>query len=265
MLWTKTSSLLLVFHVLLLVRPPHAAARSEGLQRFLRQARPITGQRTYWAGLRVPGAVGNVLGKLGLGRHVVRRRMVQVTNSDLKRLTRATSKGYLEVIFPANKGHVWFRHGEEVFDFYQGGFRCGGVRPIRSDRYGVLVKLTPGQEQRLVRQLERLKQSGGRELGPYDFSGREGLHCVSWFMRLGLDDAGHDLIHLLGGSWSPRPPGMVRFSRFMVKRARPVEAVLVYSDGQRTPSQLGRMKLQLISSRGIERAHRQMQRRSAAR
>jgi hypothetical protein len=249
----KTLLALTLFLALLGPRPADAR-----LARFMRSAKPTVAERTYCAGVPVPRfmrkLVRGVTNKLGLQRVVKQRRLVHVTNQTLDRVTKETARGYLEVVVPANKGHVYFRHGTKVFDFYQGGFRSGGVRPIRSDRYGLLVKLTRGQERRLTDYLQRLERSGGKELGTYDFTGRKGFHCVSWLMRLDLDGRGHNLMQVLG-SKSAHAPGMPNFSRFVLKRATNVEAVLVYKDTPRTASQLSRMKFQLMSNRGIVKAH----------
>jgi len=249
----KTTLALALFLTLLGASPADAR-----LSRFMRSVRPMTAERTYCAGVPVPRfmtrLVRGVAGKLGLQRYLMQRKLVQVTNDTLNRVTRATARGYLEVVFPANKGHVYFRHGTKVFDFYRGGFRCGGVRPIRSERYGMLVRLTPGQERRLTVYLEGLEASGGKELGSYDFSGRKGFHCVSWLMRLDLDGEGHNLMQVLG-SKSSHAPGMPNFSRFMLKKASGVEAVLVYRDPPKTASRLGWMRFQLMSNRGIVKAY----------
>jgi hypothetical protein len=249
----KTSLALVLLLALLGARPADAR-----LSRFMRSARPTTAEQTYCAGVRVPRfmtrLVRRAAGKLGLQRALKQRKLVQVTNATLDRVTRATAKGYLEVVVPADKGHVYFRHGTKVFDFFQGGFRCGGVRPIRSERYGLLVKLTRGQERRLTAYLKGLEASGGKELGAYDFTGRKGFHCVSWLMRLDLDGRGHNLMQVLG-SKSDHAPGMPNFSRFVLKKASGVEAVLVYGQRSRTTSQLERMKFRLMSNRGIVKAY----------
>ena len=99
-----------------------------------------------------------------------------------------------------------------------------------------------------------MEASGGKELGAYDFTGRKGFHCVSWLMRLDLDGKGHNLMQVLGSN-SAHAPGMPNFSRFLLKRAKGVEAVLVYKETPRSASQLGRMKFQLMSNRGIVKAY----------
>lgn len=232
------------------------------LRGFVSEAHPPAGQQQFFAGLRVARPVGTLLRKVGLGRWLRERPIVQVTNQTLDRFTRSTAKGYLEMVVPANKGHVFFRHGEKVYDFYQGGFRVGPVCPVGSERYGVLVRLTPEQEARLDGYLGRLERTGGKELGTYDFQGEKGHHCVSWLMRLPLDGQGRDLVGLLGGK--PRHAGgMVGFSRFMLRKARGasggagVEAVAVYND---SPRPLTRMAFDLITHRGISRAYREASR-----
>lgn len=236
-----------------------ALARGTGLARFVARQRPCEGRACYVAGLRVPRFAARLAGQLGLGRHVRERRLLQVTNRSLDAFTRATARGYLEVVVPASTGHVFFRHGDRVYDFYQGGFRTGGVRAIQRERYGMLIKLTRGQERRLTSYLDRLERTGGKELGPYDFHGREGFHCVSWLLRQPLDRRGNNLLGLLGGD-SARRPGMPGFSRFLLKRARPLEAVVLYSDARRSPSALSRARFKLMSNRQIVRQFRREQR-----
>jgi hypothetical protein len=238
-----------------------ARAEPSTLAGFVQAARPTVGQQHFVAGLKVPGPVGRLLGKLHLGRH---RQVVQVTDQTLAAFTRATARGYLEVVVPANRGHVYFRHGNEVFDFYPGGFRSGPVRPINGERYGMLIPLTADQEGRLGRYLDRLKRTGGQELGTYDFTGERGYHCVTWMLREALGGGGENLVQLLGGR-AKHGTGMPGFSRFLLKRARPVEAVVVYQNQPRTSSQLGRMKLELMSLRELVRAFRQERRDRASR
>jgi len=233
-----------------------ARAETSGFAGFVQATRPTVGQQHFVAGLKVPGPVGRLLGKLRLGRH---RQVVQVTDQTIDAFTRATARGYLEVVVPANKGHLFFRHGNEVFDFYQGGFRCGPVRPINGERYGMLIPLTADQEGRLGRYLDRLKRTGGQELGTYDFSGERGFHCVTWVLREALGRGGENLVQLLGGK-AKHGHGMPSFSRFLLKRANPVEAVVVYQNQPRTSSQLGRMKLELMSLRELVQAYRQERR-----
>jgi len=191
------------------------------------------------------------------------RKVIQVTNKTLGKYVDSTKKGYLEVVVPANKGHVFFRYGKEVFDFYPKGFRVGTVRPIGSERYGMLIPLNKKQERRLQSYLKRLKKTGGKELGKYDFHGEEGFHCVSWMMRLAMAGKQHggskSLAEVLGGGKKIREAGMPRFSRFMLKKAAPVEAVVVYNnDGVKSQTELSRMSFALMSSRQIRRANREM-------
>jgi hypothetical protein len=228
---------------------------------FVRQCKPAVGQQHYFAGVKLARPIGRFLQRMGLGRWVHERQLVQITNSTLRRFTDETSRGYLEVVVPAKKGHVFFRHGADVYDFYQGGFRCGPVRPIGSERYGMLVRLTPEQEGRLQGYLDRLKRTGGKELGTYDFTGEKGFHCVSWLMRQPLDGKGRDLLQLLGAR-PGRGMGMPSFSRFLLRRAEPLEAVAIYNRDVRSPTQLSRMRLQLMSSREIVKAHREQRGRS---
>ena len=242
--------------VLLAHSPAHA-----DLKGFLATARPSTGQQQYFAGLRVARPVGTLLRRIGLGRWLHRRQVVQVTNQTLQSFTRTTARGYLEVVIPADKGHVFFRHGDKVYDFYQGGFRVGPVRPVGSERYGMLVRLSPSQETRLVAYFDRLERTGGKELGSYDFSGRKGFHCVSWLMRQPLDSRGANLVQLLGGK---RAGGMPSFSRFLLKRARGVEAVVVYDRDARSANQLSRMGFKLMSDRQIVDAFREQRRQARA-
>jgi hypothetical protein len=217
-------------------------ARADGLADFLQANRPTTARREF-AGCE--------------------RQLVQVTNQSLQSYVNATSRGYLEVVVPAGKGHVFFRRGNEVFDFYQGGFRVGGVRPIGSERYGLLIPLTAAQEKRIDRYLGRLKRTGGKELGEYDFHGEKGFHCVTWMMRLALDgksgEKGHNLVEVLGGK--PRDgESMPRFSRFLLRQAKPVEAVMIYNDQARTSRQLRRGRVDVVSHRELRRQFQEIQR-----
>jgi len=247
------SSLLVI---LLALAPLPSEAR--GLSDFVAKAHPNTGKQTFLGGLRVPAILKGALRRVPVVKnHLRTREVIQITNANLESFVSATSKGYLEVVVPAGKGHVYFRYGKEVFDFYPGGFRVGNVRPVGSERYGMLVPLSAGQEARLQRYLGRLKAEGGRELGAYDFNGEKGYHCVSWMMRLALEGKGRggakSLVAALGGK--PDDGGsMPRFARFMLRRASPVEAVVLYKNEERTPTQLGRMKFNLMSSRELRRA-----------
>jgi hypothetical protein len=230
---TRLSTLALVAVVTLT-----GTARADGLADFLQTSRPTTARREF-AGCE--------------------RQLVQVTNQTLQSYVDATSRGYLEVVVPAGKGHVFFRRGTEVFDFYQGGFRVGGVRPIGSERYGLLIPLTPVQEKRIDRYLGRLKRTGGKELGEYDFHGEKGFHCVTWMMRLALDGKGHNLVNALGGK--PRDgESMPRFSRFLLRQARPVDAVVIYNDQARTSRQLRRGRVDVVSHRELRRQFQETQR-----
>ena len=246
-----------LFLVLLLVLAP-LSVRARGLADFMRQAQPATGKQTFLGAVRVPRMIAGALTHVPVVKDRLRtRQIVQVTNESLAGFVEATQKGYLEVVVPAGKGHVFFRYGKEVFDFYPGGFRVGGVRPVGSERYGMLVPLSPTQEAKLQRYLGRLKATGGQELGAYDFEGEKGFHCVTWMMRLALEGKGgqdaKSLVQALGGG-SRDGASMPSFARFMLRRASPVEAVVLYKNETRTPSQLGRMKFNLMSSRELRRA-----------
>ena len=122
----------------------------------------------------------------------------------------------------------------------------------------MLVPLAPAVEARLEKYLARIKRTGGRELGNYDFHGEKGFHCVTWFMRQALGPkAGDNLVKLLGGD--ARDGGsMPRFARFMLKKARGVEAVVVYDNAKKSRSQLDRLRFQLMSSSGLRRAWREL-------
>ncbi|MCK5800666.1 MAG: hypothetical protein KAI47_25940 [Deltaproteobacteria bacterium] len=200
-----------------------------GVTTFLRAKSPTRVMRHYAFGrFRVPGLIAKGMKAVGLRGLVRDRHVMQVTNATLDAYTRATDHGYLEVVVPANRGHVYFRHAGKVFDFSDKGLRVGAVRPIKSDRYGLLVKLTPAQEARLTTYLDHMERSGGKELGNYDFHGKDGFHCVTWFMRATLGDhAGDNLVALLGGK--PKDgASMPRFSRFMLKKAKGIQTVAVY-------------------------------------
>jgi hypothetical protein len=241
----------------LLIAALCSRADARGLSDFVRSVHPTTGQQTFLGALRVPAPLTRALARVPLvGSKLRTREVVQVTNRSLEAFVQATSKGYLEVVVPAGKGHVFFRYGGEVFDFYQGGFRIGPVRPIGSERYWMLVPLTAAQERRLASYLARLKQTGGKELGAYDFEGEKGFHCVTWMLRLALEGkagGGANLVKLLGGKPADGA-SMPSFARFMLRRASPVEAVVVYKNEERTPTQLGRLRFDLMSSRALRHA-----------
>lgn len=197
-----------------------STAHGAGLENFIAKARPSTA--------------------LVRGRQVV-----HVNNQTLPSYVNATKRGYLEVVVPAGKGHVYFRHGEEVFDFGTEGLRVGAVRPIKSDRYGYLIPLTKQEEANLTGYLGRLKATGGKELGRYDFEGEKGFHCVTWMKRFALSADGRDLVKHLGGrgrDWESMP----RFARFLDKRAKGVESRVLYHDGDASERQLTK-KPKLIS------------------
>lgn len=231
-------------------------AMARGLTDFTRAARPTAARHDYLLGkYKVSPRVARSLGKMRLGGLMKRRKVLQVNNGNLKRYTEATRKGYLEVVVPAGKGHVYFRHGDQVFDFYVKGLRVGPVRKIGSERYGFLVPLSERQEVRLKAYLRHMKKTRGRELGAYDFHGDKGFHCVSWLMRLTLGKKpGENLVKVLGGK---RKDGtsLPRFANFMLKKARGVEAVVVYSDQPRSASQLRHLGLDLMTRKQLRRAH----------
>ncbi|MCC6750120.1 MAG: hypothetical protein IT371_20810 [Deltaproteobacteria bacterium] len=204
------------------------SARADGLEGFVRAERP-------------PAAVKRYGG--------TRRPILQVTNQSLQAFTRATAEGVLEAVIPKQKGHIYFRLGGTVHDFYPGGYRCGPVRPIGSERYGVLIPLTGEQQGNLARYFEDVR-SGRVELGAYDFEGLAGHHCVSWLLQARLDARGRNLLELLGGQPTDGD-GMVEFSRFLVERAQPVSSLVLYSDRVRTPRELGRERLQIITLREL--------------
>jgi hypothetical protein len=235
--------------VLVLSAVTGGRAAGAGLQEFIARQRPTVGALYYARSLRLPPRIGSPLARAGVA---ARRPVVHVDNQHLDAYVDATRSGYLEVVIPAGKGHLYFRHGTEVFDFSDAGFRVGGVRPIKSDRYGILIPLSPSQEGRLSAYLERLKATDGAELGTYDFEGEKGFHCVSWMKQLRFDDAGHTLVDLLGGSpkkWDSMP----QFAQFLLKRARGVESVVVYRDGATSPETLGEAP-DVVSLRQLRRA-----------
>lgn len=233
-----------------------AAASRAGVSGFVKAAKPTQARQHYAFGrFKVPRLIAKGMQKLGLGGQLRTRSLLQVTNQTLQQFTAATSKGYVEVVVPANKGHVFFRYGGKVFDFYPRGLRIGAVRPIGSDRYGMLVKLTPKQERRLATYLGRLERTQGAELGSYDFHGEKGFHCVTWLMRATLGKTrGDTLVKLLGGK-EKHGRSMPRFARFMLKQARGVEAVAIYKADPVSSTQLGKLNLELMSSRQLRRAH----------
>jgi len=230
-----------------------SVAAPQGVRAYLKATHAPRGAQTFAFNRRVSRFWGTIM--RSLGAKVRTRRIVQVTNKTLKRFVQDTQKGYVEVIIPANTGHVWFRVGKEVYDFHPKGFRVGQVRPIKGERYGMLAKITPAQERQLKSYLKRLKADGGRELGKYDFHGEKGLHCVTWLMRAPLGEHGESLVQLLGGT--RRDGGsMARFARFLLRRAnRSVATVALYTDQPTSPSQLRRWAFQLISGAQVRRAH----------
>lgn len=143
--------------------------------------------------------------KLTEGRPVAPRvaiRRENVTNANLAAFG-AAHQDDLEILVPAARGHVYFRVGAKVYDFSEDGLRIGGVRPISNDRYGFLVPLTPAQTERLRAHLDHLEATKAAELGPYDFNGEKGFHCVSWFNRIAIGDHGETLDEL-ARAWGAR-------------------------------------------------------------
>ena len=256
---TRTA-LIFVAAATFLVAVPAVAKPARGVAAFSRVHKPVRATQHYAFGrFKVPQFVAKGLRKVGLGKQLKTRSLLQVTNATLKQFTKATAKGYLEVVVPKGKGHVYFRYGGKVYDFYPGGLRVGEVRRIGSDRYGMLVKLAPKQEKRLRSYLKRVERTKGAELGTYDFHGDKGFHCVSWFMRAALGPKqGDNLVKLLGG----RPKdgrSMPRFARFMLKKAHGVEAVAVYKADPLSGTQLGKLRFGLMSSSQLRQAHRAAQ------
>jgi len=245
---------LLILLTVLMLHPDVAVAG--GLRDFVRSTRPVTARQDYALGrFKVPRKLARTMKKMHLGRLVRSRKVLQVNNKTLKKYTQATAKGYLEVVVPAGKGHVYFRHGNQVFDFYMKGLRVGPVRKIGSERYGFLVPLTSKQELKLKSYLRHMKKTRGKELGPYDFHGEKGFHCVSWIMRLTMGEKrGESLVKMLGGR-RKHGTSMPRFAQFMLKKAKGVEAVVVYSDKERSKTQLGRLGLELMTSNQLRKAH----------
>ena len=264
----KRTSILLGLLMVLGAGLPTAQARPRTIKQFIHNTKTNVGQQQYLGRFKVPARLGKLLGKVGfVARRMRTRKVIQVTNKTLGKYVNSTKKGYLEVVVPANKGHVFFRYGKEVFDFYPKGFRVGNVRPIGSERYGMLIPLDKKQERKIQRYLSRLKKTGGKELGKYDFHGDGGFHCVSWIMRLAMAGKQHggskNLAELLGGR-KKDGGSMPRFSRFMLKKALPVEAVVVYNnDGVKSQGELSRMGFAIMSSRQLRRANRQMNREQA--
>ena len=246
-----------------------ADARPRTVKQFIHNSGAAVGQQQFLGRFRVPARLGKLLGKVKfVAKRMRTRKVIQVTNKTLGSYVNSTKKGYLEVVVPANKGHVFFRYGKEVFDFYPKGFRVGAAtRPNGSERYGMLIPLNKKQERKIQRYLKRLKKSGGKELGKYDFHGEGGFHCVTWMMRLAMAGKQHggskDLAQWLGGR-KKDGSSMPRFSRFMLKKAAPVEAVVVYNSGNvKSRSELSRMAFDIMSSRQLRRANRQMNREQA--
>ncbi len=186
-----------------------------------------------------------------LRKWLSKRKLVHVDNKSLDGFINATKKGYLEVVIPANTGHVWFRHGEKLYDFGPKGFRVSGVREIMKERYGTLVRLDAKQEANLQHYLERLETTKGAELGLYSFKGDKGFHCASWLMRHSFGEG--NFVKMLGGT--PKDAkNMPNFSRFVVKGARNVEAVVVYNKDNLSSAKLDKQEFDIMSLQGLRKA-----------
>lgn len=242
---------------------PASALADRGLQKFLASSQAVQGRQYYLGRMKVPGAAARVLHKTRWGAKRIRERsVIQVTNETLPSYLAHTSTKYLEVMFPAARGrvgHVYFRYGKEVMDFNPEGLRVGEARPIKSDRYAMLVPLNHEQEQAVKSYFKEIKHSWPSTLGKYDFSGKDGFHCVSWFMNKALDSQGRNLAQILGNSSNRRRSsgeagGVVRFSRFMLKKAAPVEGVMLFKKDPLTSKQLDKLKFDLITHRQLHRA-----------
>lgn len=214
--------------------------------------------RAYLFRHRVSERVGRFVGRIPLLKRLLRhRQLYAASNENLSQVTKATGKGYLEVIFPADRGHVFYRLGDRVFDFYDKGFRARSVAPINGDRYGFLVRVTPKQEQRLGAYFQRLEATKGKELGKYDFEGVKGFHCVTFMLREQVGErAGEHLVKLLGGN---RKDGrsMPSFARFMLEKAKNVESVVVYKKDAIDATQLSTLELALMSRDGLRKARKE--------
>jgi hypothetical protein len=124
------------------------------------------------------------------------------------------------------------------------------VRPISSDRYGFLVRLTPSQTARLRAQLDDLEVTKAAELGPYDFNGEKGFHCVSWFTRIPIGDEGENLLSLLGGK-PEDGHSMPDFARF-VERTAPSH--VLYTQDAIPHAKLATTPLRIITLEELEKA-----------
>lgn len=214
------------------------AAGPSGLQQFVRTARPAKGSQQYLLGRPVAPWASKLLGRVGLKRFIRQRNLFQVQPEKLPQYLAATSKGYLEVIFPEQVGHVYFRYGNEMFDFQDKGFVAREMRSSKRVKFGALIKLDKEQEVRLSRYLSRLKGSNGAELGKYDYHGKEGFHCVTWMMRESLgENQGESLVRILGGK-DKDGRSMPRFARFLLKRAKGVTNIAVHEGAERTTQSL---------------------------
>ncbi len=225
------------------VKPAKAAKTAK---QFAKTARAAKGKQRFFLGHKVPKFVGKLLGKRARTRE-----LIHVDNASLSKFVAATKKGYLEVVIPANTGHVWFRQGEKLYDFGPKGFRVSGVRDITKERYGVLVKLDAKQEADLGHYLHRLEVTKGKELGDYDFKGDKGFQCVTWIMRHSFGEG--NFVKMLGGS-KKDATSMPRFSEFMVKRAKNVDAVIVYNAEAQSSKSLNAKKFDIMSLKNLRKA-----------
>jgi hypothetical protein len=213
---------------------------------FIKKAKLTKGTQYFVRGHRLSKGIGRVLGNWSK-----KRKLVHIDNKNLDGFIKATTKGYLEVVIPANTGHVWFRYGEKLYDFGPKGFRVSGVREITKERYGSLVRLNAKQEKDLGHYLERLETTKGAELGLYDFKGDKGFHCVSWLMRHSFGEG--NFVKMLGGT-AKDAKNMPNFSRFMVKGARNVEAIVVYNKDKLSSANLDKHKFDLMSLPALRKA-----------
>ncbi len=222
-----------------------ATASPKASKTFVAKTRAATGRHYYIGGRRVPKMVGKFFSKFSQ-----KRNLVHVDNQTMSKFVNATRKGYLEVVIPAKTGHVWFRKGDKLYDFGPKGFRVSGVREITRERYGVLVKLDAKQEQKLLHYLDRLETTKGAELGPYDFHGNKGFQCVTWLMRHSFGEG--NFVKMLGGK-AKDATSMPNFSNFMVKRARNVEAVIVYNKDAMSKKKLDKKTFDIMTIKELRR------------
>jgi hypothetical protein len=240
------------------------AGEKSGFDAFRQGFNPPTGKKFFLGEDK-----GGISGPKKLSG-LVARNVIQVTNETLPHFLSATKQGYLEVVIPAGKGHVFFRYGGEhgeTFDFSPKGLTIGDARPIKSERYGVLIPLTPEQEGNLKNYLDRLKdpKKAKNELGEYDFYGANGYHCVTWMTKEKLDQELGNLLQILGGKASDgySMPALAEFlvkrakpvAESLVKRAKPVD-LIVYSDKPMSSKELSRKHFDIITLEELFKAAR---------